>query len=97
MWSAQISIHIDAAVCGRRFGQFLSPSVPISIYCPEEPSISRSATVMPPDALCSEMGFALFGGDAPGVSQAISLNNRAAGHQPSVAMCRRVTSRVTKL
>ena len=75
----------------------LMPSVPVSIHRPEGLSIWRSATVMPPDALCSEMGFALFGGDAPGVSQAISLNNRPAGHQPSVAMCRRVTSRVTKL
>jgi hypothetical protein len=54
----------------------------------------RSATVMPPDALCSEMGFALFGGGGPGVSQAISLTNRPAGHQPGVA-CNE--PRVTKL
>lgn len=42
----------------------------------------RSATVMPPDALCSEMGFALFSGGGPGGTidrQATSLALQCVG------------------
>jgi hypothetical protein len=88
MWSAQISINIDAPYAGGGSASSYRRPFPFpSTVLKGRPS---HGPVRHGDALCSEMGFALLG-DGPGVSRTIGSNNRPvkAGHQRGVAMYRR--------